>query len=88
MVGMVQGCPTGLMEACPAAWDPLAPLRALGAWELWFPAASARSPLPFLLCTHPLAASYLGRAKMKLETGLGLVWGAALPLLMGAIVTR
>lgn len=37
----------------------------------------------FLLCTHPLAASYLGRAQMKLEAGLGLVWGGSSPLTDG-----
>ena len=65
------------------SWDLGSPLGALGAWEPWFPAASTRGHFPFLLCSHLLAASYLGRAKGKLEAGLGLVWGRSSPLTDG-----
>ena len=65
------------------SWDLGSPLGALGAWEPWFPAASTRGHFLFLLCSHLLAASYLGRAKGKLEAGLGLVWGRSSPLTDG-----
>lgn len=70
------------------SWDLDSPLGALGAWEPWFPAASTRGHFLFLLCSHLLAASYLGHAKGKLEAGLGWCGDAALPLRMGVMVTR
>lgn len=51
------------------------PYQSPGAWEPWSPTASTRSYFPFLPYTHPLVASFLCPARMKLEAALGWAGG-------------
>lgn len=76
-VGREEACPQVGQERGTSHGTSAAPYQAPSVWEPWSPTASARSYFPFPPCTHLLAASCLGLARMKLEAELGS-WAGAL----------